>query len=133
MKKEALLPFQLAWRALWRLVEHNGPDRAAACAYYTLLSLLPMLIFSISLGGLVFGSPDDAYNATVFLFRGVVVHLDQRSMEALRGFVQHAARFQWPSMGAACAAIRSMAVLPAARQTRRAVSGVHRHSSASCV
>ena len=33
-----------------RFQDHNGPDRAAAVAYYTLLSLLPMLIFLISLG-----------------------------------------------------------------------------------
>ncbi len=91
-------PLRLGWYALLRLLDHNGPERAAACAYYTLLSLLPMLIFSISLGGLVFGSAEDAYQATVFLFRGVVFHLDARSMEALRGFVEHAARFQWPSL-----------------------------------
>jgi membrane protein len=91
-------PLRVAWRAGVRFHEHSGPDRAAAVAYYTLLSLLPLLIFSISLGGLVFGSFDDAYNATVFLFHGVVVHLDPRSMEALRSFVEHAVRFQWPSI-----------------------------------
>ena len=36
---------RLAWRALIRFLDHNGPDRAAAVAYYTLLSLLPLLIF----------------------------------------------------------------------------------------
>ena len=33
-----------------RFHDHNGPDRAAAVAYYTLLSLLPLFIFVISLG-----------------------------------------------------------------------------------
>jgi membrane protein len=91
-------PLQLAWRAFWRFHEHNGPDRAAAVAYYTLLSLLPLLIFAISLGTVVFGSFGAAYDAAVFMFRGVVVHLDPKSMESLRGFVEHAARFQWPSI-----------------------------------
>jgi membrane protein len=89
---------QIAWRAFWRFQDHSGPDRAAAVAYYTLLSLLPLLIFSISLGTVVFGSFAAAYDATVFLFRGVVVHLDPQSMEALRRFVENAARFQWPAI-----------------------------------
>jgi membrane protein len=86
---------RLAWRAGLRFLDHSGPDRAAAVAYYTLLSLLPLMIFSISLGMVVFGSFDAAYNATVFLFRGVVVHLDPQSMQALRGFVEHSLQFQW--------------------------------------
>ena len=34
---------RVAWRAFLRFQDHNGPDRAAAVAYYTLLSLLPLL------------------------------------------------------------------------------------------
>src|SRR6185436_15053470 len=86
---------QLAYRAWLRLLDHSGQDRAAAVAYYTLLSLLPLMIFSMSLGVVFFGSVDAAYEATVFLFRGVVVHLDPQSMEALRGFVLRSVRFQW--------------------------------------
>ena len=41
-------PFRIAWGALVRFFDHNGPDRAAAVAYYTLLSLLPLLIFVIN-------------------------------------------------------------------------------------
>lgn len=86
---------RLAWRAWQRLLDHSGQDRAAAVAYYTLLSILPLMIFSISLGMAVFGSFDAAFDATVFLFRGVVVHLDPQSMLALRGFVERSVRFQW--------------------------------------
>jgi membrane protein len=86
---------RLAWRAGERFFDHSGPDRAAAVAYYTLLSLLPLMIFSISVGMVVFGSFDGAYNATVFLLRGVVVHLDPSSMQALRGFVERSVKFQW--------------------------------------
>jgi membrane protein len=92
------VPLRVAYRAYERFLEHSGQDRAAAVAYYTLLSLLPMLIFSISLGVVVFGSFDDAYAATVFLFNGVVIHLDPTSMQTLRTFVEHAARYQWPSI-----------------------------------
>src|SRR5260370_1927686 len=53
------------------------------------------MIFSISMGMVFFGSSDAAYDATVFLFRGVVVHLDPQSMLALRGFVERSVRFQW--------------------------------------
>jgi membrane protein len=89
---------RLAWRAFWRFQEHSGPDRAAAVAYYTLLSLLPMLIFLISVGVALLGSFDKAYQGTLFLIRGVVVHTDERTLEALRAFVERAVRFQWPGI-----------------------------------
>ncbi len=89
---------RLPFRALWRFLDHNGPDRAAAVAYYTLLSLLPMLIFLISVGVAILGSFEMAYQGTLFLIRGVVVHLDDKSMEALHEFVERAQRFQWPGI-----------------------------------
>jgi membrane protein len=88
----------LTWRAADRFFEHNGPDRAAAIAFYTLLSLLPMLIFLISLGIAFLGSFDAAYRGTLLLFRGIVVPLDAQSLDALRSFVERAARFQWPGI-----------------------------------
>jgi membrane protein len=91
-------PFRVAWRALVRFFDHNGPDRAAAVAYYTLLSLLPLLIFVISLGVKVLGSFDAAYQGTLFLLRGVVVPLDPQSLLALREFVERASDLTWPSI-----------------------------------
>ncbi|MBI3932132.1 MAG: YihY family inner membrane protein [Acidobacteria bacterium] len=88
----------LAWRALMRFFDHSGPDRAAAVAYYTLLSLLPLLIFLISVGVAVLGSFDRAYQGTLFLLRGIVTHLDDRSLDSLRAFVERATRFQWPGI-----------------------------------
>lgn len=89
---------RLAWRALVRFFEHNGPDRAAAVAYYTLLSFLPLLIFLISLGAVVLGSVDRAFAGTLYLLGGVVVHLDERSIGFLRAFVERSLRFQWPAL-----------------------------------
>jgi membrane protein len=89
---------RLAWLGLRRFLDHNGPDRAAAVAYYTLLSLLPLFNFVIALGRLVLGSFDAAYQGTLVLLGGVVVHMDETTREALRGFVQNAARFQWPGL-----------------------------------
>ncbi len=89
---------RVAWRAFLRFQDHHGPDRAAAVAYYTLLSLLPLLIFLISIGGAVMGSKDRAYDTSLLLIRGVVVHLSPSALEALRSFVEHAARFQWPGL-----------------------------------
>jgi membrane protein len=86
---------RLVWRAINRFFDHNGPDRAAAVAYYTLLSLVPLLIFLISLGVWVLGSFEQAYAGTMFLIGGVVVHLDAHSLESLRAFVERATRFQW--------------------------------------
>lgn len=37
-------------------VRHRGPRLGAALAFYTLLSLTPLLLIAISIGGLVFGS-----------------------------------------------------------------------------
>jgi membrane protein len=89
---------RLAWRAFNRFHEHNGPDHAAAVAYYTLLSLLPLLIFMISLGVAVVGSFERAYEGTLFIMGGVMVHMDQPTREALRSFVERALRFQWPAI-----------------------------------
>ena len=82
------------WRAFMRFQDHNGPDRAAAVAYYTLLSLLPLLIFLLSIGVAVLGSFDVAYKGTLYLIRGVVIHMDEKSLEALRAFVEHSLRFR---------------------------------------
>jgi len=86
---------RVAWQALLRFFDHHGPDRAAAVAYYTLLSLLPLLIFLISVGVALLGSFDAAYKGVLFLFRGIVVHMDERSLNALRSFVERSVRFQW--------------------------------------
>jgi membrane protein len=89
---------RIAWRAFMRFQDHHGPDRAAAVAYYVLLSLVPLLIFLISVGVAVLGSFDAAYRGSMLLVRGVVIHLNQASLDALRSFVEHAARFRWPGL-----------------------------------
>lgn len=89
---------QLLWRAANRFFDHHGPDRAAAIAFYTLLSLLPMLIFLISVGVALLGSFELAYRGTLLLFRGVVVPLDDGALQALRQFVERAVRLQWPGI-----------------------------------
>jgi membrane protein len=89
---------RLAWRAFLRYQDHNGPDRAAAVAYYTLMSLLPMLIFLISIGVAFMGSFEQAYRGTLFLISGVVVHLDERSLDALRTFVERSLKFRVPAL-----------------------------------
>ncbi len=87
-----------AWRAFMRFQDHNGPDRAAAVAYYTMLSLLPLLVFLISIGVAVMGSFERAYRGAMYLIGGVVVHLDQGTLDALRTFVERSLRFRWPAL-----------------------------------
>ena len=70
---------RVAWRAFLRFQDHHGPDRAAAVAYYTLLSLVPLLIFlHLDRRGrarlLRRGLPGHACCCV----RGVVIHLDAR-------------------------------------------------------
>jgi membrane protein len=89
---------RVAWRAFMRFQDHNGPDRAAAVAYYTLLSLIPLLIFLISMGVAVAGSFDAAFRGSLMLFRGLIVHLDQESLDTLRSFVERASRLAWPGL-----------------------------------
>ena len=81
---------RIAWRAFNRFQDHNGPGRAAAVAYYTLLSLLPLSIFLISLGVLIVGSFEAAYSGTLIIISGVVVHMDEPAREALRTFTERA-------------------------------------------
>ena len=88
----------ILWRAFMRFQDHNGPDRAAAVAYYTLLSLMPLLIFLLSIGVAVLGSFDVAYKGTLYLIRGVVIHMDKKSLDELRAFVEHSLRFRLPGL-----------------------------------
>lgn len=89
---------RIAWRAVVRFFDHNGPDRAAAVSYYTLLSLLPLLVFLISLGAHVLGSWDAAYQRATFLLQGVLAHNDQHTRDSLRQFAEQASRFYAPSL-----------------------------------
>ena len=90
---------RLAWRAVVRFFDHNGPDRAAAVAYYTLLSLLPLLVFLVSLGStLLRGTWDATYQRATFLLQGVLVHTDEATKDALRKFAEQAGRFRAPSL-----------------------------------
>lgn len=89
---------RIAWRALVCFFDQNGPDRAAAVAYYTLMSLLPLLIFIISIGVKILGSFDAAYQGTLYLMRGVIVQMDQQTLESLRDFLVRASDLTWPSM-----------------------------------
>jgi membrane protein len=85
---------RIAKSALERFLRHSGPDRAAAVAYYTMLSLVPLLLFLVSVGVWLFGSFDAAYRWILLLFRGVVVPLDAASLESLRTFVASANQVQ---------------------------------------
>jgi membrane protein len=89
---------RLLWRAAVRFIDHNGPDRAAILAYYTLLSLLPLLLFLISVGVWLLGSFDAAYQAVLMVFGGVVTPLDEKTLQELHTFVQQANRFQGPGL-----------------------------------
>jgi membrane protein len=85
---------RIAWRAVVRFFDHNGPDRAAAVAYYLLLSLLPLLVFLISLGSIVSRSSEAAYSRALFLLQGVLAHTDQATLDALRQFAERAGHLQ---------------------------------------
>jgi membrane protein len=89
---------RLAWRAFCRFNDHKGPDLAAAISYYTLLTLIPLLIFTISLGSLVMGSFEAAYHGATVFFRGILEHLSPSAQENLRFFVHHALRLQLPGI-----------------------------------
>jgi membrane protein len=89
---------RIAWRSLYFFWDRGGPDRAAAVAYYTLLTLLPMFIFLISVGTLLIGSTDQASSATLTLFHGVLVHVDPDQRESLRLLAERALRLQWPGL-----------------------------------
>ena len=69
---------RIAWRAFMRFQDHNGPDRAAAVAYYTLLSLLPAARSSSSRSAWRSSARSRRpTSGTLLLISGVVVHLDR--------------------------------------------------------
>jgi membrane protein len=84
--------------AFARFLEHRGPDHAAAVSYYTLLSLLPLCLFLVSIGLAVRGSFDSAYSGTLFVLQGLIAHLDAQSQEALHNAMLRATRLQWPAL-----------------------------------
>jgi membrane protein len=81
-----------------RFLEHHCGDHAAAVSYYTLLSLLPLCLFLISIGLAFQGSFESAYTGTLFVLQGVVTHLDDASRESLHRFMARATRLQWPAL-----------------------------------
>jgi membrane protein len=89
---------RIAWRAFRRFNDHKGPDLAAAIAYYTLLTLIPLLIFTISLGVFAVGSFEAAYRGATVFFSGVLEHLSPDAQESLRLFVQRALRLRLPGI-----------------------------------
>ena len=44
------------------------------------------------------GSFDVAYKGTLYLIRGVVIHMDEKTLDELRQFVEHALRFRLPGL-----------------------------------
>ena len=58
-----------AWRGLVRLVNGNDLTHAAAIAYYSLLSLFPFLLLSISILGSVTADDNDRMAVLSFVFR----------------------------------------------------------------
>jgi membrane protein len=89
---------RVAWKAFCRFNDHKGPDLAAAVSYYTLLTLIPLLIFTISLGAFVVGSFDAAYRGATVFFGGILEHLSPGAKENLRFFVQRALRLRLPGI-----------------------------------
>jgi membrane protein len=89
---------RIAWRALCRFNEHKGPDLAAAVSYYTLLTLIPLLVFTISLGVFLLGSFDVTYRAAALFFQGILEQLSPVAQDSLRVFVERALRFQLPAI-----------------------------------
>jgi len=85
---------RIAWRAFCRFNDHKGPDLAAAVSYYTLLTLVPLLVFTISLGAFVVGSDEAVYRGATVFFRGILEHLSPSAQDSLRSFIQHALRLQ---------------------------------------
>ncbi len=89
---------RVAWQAFWRFNDHKGPDLAAAVSYYTLLTLIPLLVFTISLGVFLLGSFDATYRAATLFFQGILEQLSPAAQDSLRTFVQRALRFQLPAI-----------------------------------
>jgi membrane protein len=63
-------------------VRHNGPRLGAALAFYTLLSLTPLLLIAISIGGLVFGAKA-AESQIVWQIQGLIGRQGADGIQAL--------------------------------------------------
>ena len=79
-------------------VRHNAARLAAALAYYTLLSLAPVLVLAVSIAGLVFG--DEAARGHLAGQIGAVV-----GSEAARGIEAIVANARAPSRGIVSSAV----------------------------
>jgi membrane protein len=64
-KFAGLTPLKLAQQAIQKLGEDELSTRSSSLAYYLLLSIFPMLLFLVSLVGLVMGSHSDLQDALV--------------------------------------------------------------------
>jgi membrane protein len=55
MKKRWMVPWVLVKESVTSLIDDKGPRLAAALAFYTLLSLSPLVVIAVALAGLAFG------------------------------------------------------------------------------
>ncbi len=83
-------------RVLWDVLkkagtdwlDHKAPRLAAAVAYYTILSLAPLLVIAVAVAGFVFGEKA-ARGGIVEQFRGMV---GQSGAEAIQSMLEHAGK-----------------------------------------
>ena len=74
-------------------VEHKGPQLGASLAFYSVLSLAPLVVFCLALAAVVF----DREQATTALIAQVKTVVGRDGAEAIHGMIEHA---QEPKTGA---------------------------------
>lgn len=85
-------------------VDHKAPRLSAAVAYYTILSLAPLLVIAVAVAGMVFGE-DAARGGIVDQFRGMV---GDDGARAIQSMLEHAGK---PGAGSVIATVIGVATL----------------------
>src|SRR5579862_8844260 len=86
--RSILAMFRIIWDR-WNIPE--GPRLAAALAYYTILSLAPLVILVVAIAAMVFG-PGIAQTDTVDVVHGLLGDPAGRMVATLIGSTSHQAR-----------------------------------------
>ncbi len=102
MKTKARTLLSVAVRAFRSFLRHQGPNHAAAAAFYSLLSVVPMFFLTVLLIGEVLGDRAQALTVAGRQLSGLIPWFDDELMHRIRRLIWAAPQLGPASMAVIC-------------------------------
>lgn len=95
LRFELRVVWDILWEAHLAFTRDGCLNLSAALAFYTILSLIPLLFLLMSVGGYLLGSSDDAYRLTLSFFERFAPEASPLIFEEVKAIAQRAAVLGW--------------------------------------